>query len=281
MRRRLALAALASLAAAGACTEVTTDPQAPVSLAFDSLPAPAIVAGDSLRTVDGAAVALTARAFNVDGDEIADAPVTFTVVPPDTTAAARAAVGVSPEGYVLAADTARAGAATYRIVAQVGSLQSRPTARTSLTVVPRPDSLEAVAPTGVDTVLFYAVPDTTSGGRRAVNVKARVLHDSTPAPVGVGPYLVRFEVKGDSAAPAVLDSVRFINLTRRELTTVATTATSGEATARLLAYPKAGATAADSVILVARAWLGASATRALPARLAEVRLVVRLSGALP
>ena len=280
MRRRaiLPLVAVLGAAAAGACTEVTTDPQAPVSLAFDSLPAPSIVPGDTLRDVDGVASPLTATAFNVDGDPIAGAPITFTLVPPDSTPASRAALSVTPEGFVLAVDTARPSGSAYRVLAQVGNLQSRSTTRTTLTVVPRPDSLEVQAPTGNDTLLLYNATDSTSSGRRAVSVRVRLLHDSLgAAPVPVGPYLVRFEVVADSAAGAVLDSVRFIRESRREVTTVVATGTDGVATARLQAFPRANATAPDSIVLRASARRRLSPDAVGDVRASPVRLVVRVA----
>lgn len=254
-QRAAVLLLVGGAALAGACTEVPTDPAAPVSLQFDSLPAPSIVAGDTLRNVDGVATPLTARAFNVDGNPIADAPITFTVLPPDTTALSRAAVTVTPDGYVVAADTARASTLKWRVVAQAGTLQSRPTLRTEITIVLRPDSLEAVAPpTRADSVLIYDALDSTSSGARAENVRVRLLHDTITAEVlsgvATGPFLVRFSLAPDHTA-AVLDSVRFINGTRREITTVVATGADGVATARVQAFPKAGATASDEIRVLA------------------------------
>ena len=71
------LAAVVAAAVIGACTQVSADPKAVVALAFDSLPYPAVVSGDTLRDEAGVATALHATALNVDGDVIADAPVTF------------------------------------------------------------------------------------------------------------------------------------------------------------------------------------------------------------
>ena len=256
--RAAALLLVGAAAAAGACTEVTTDAGAAVSLTFDSLPAPSLVEGDTLRNVDGVATPLTARAFNVDGDPIEDAPITFTVIPPDTQEVWRTAITVSPDNYLVATGSALASTRTWRVVAQTGALQTRPTARTSVTIVLRPDSLEPVAPTGSDTLLIYNFPDSTSAAsRRGVNVRVKLLHDSLAAdvntPVGVGPYLVRFTVDTAARAAAVLDSVRFINGTRREITTVVATGTDGVATARVQAFPKAGQTAPDTIGVLATA----------------------------
>jgi len=164
------------------------------------------------------------------------------------------------------------------VLAQVGNLQSRSTTRTALTVVPRPDSLEVQAPTGNDTLLLYNATDSTSSGRRAVSVRVRLLHDSLgAAPVPVGPYLVRFEVVADSAAGAVLDSVRFIRESRREVTTVVATGTDGVATARLQAFPRANATAPDSIVLRASARRRLSPDAVGDVRASPVRLVVRVA----
>ncbi|HEY5491467.1 MAG TPA: hypothetical protein VIK25_09800, partial [Gemmatimonadaceae bacterium] len=56
----------------GSCTNVGTAPNAIVSLAFDTLPYPSVVAGDTLRDSLGRAAPLHALAYNADGNLIAN-----------------------------------------------------------------------------------------------------------------------------------------------------------------------------------------------------------------
>ena len=77
--RRLVVPAFVAIAtaAAGACSEIGTDPSAAVSIRFDTLPAAAIVQGDSLRDSLGFPAPVTATAFNAAGDTIRGASFTF------------------------------------------------------------------------------------------------------------------------------------------------------------------------------------------------------------
>jgi len=274
-RRCAALAAVMIAAALGAaCTEVGTDPDAPVSLAFDTLPAPSVVVGDTMRDVNGTATPLAAFAFNADGDSISSAEIRFVYVPADTTAAARSAVTIS-DGFVIASASAPALPAstlTHRVVAQAGSLQSQPPR--SFSIVARPDSAEAAASVATtDTVIKYGNPSDTTAVARMV-----VLHDSTAgAPsVPVPSYLVEFRI--ESGAPAVADSVLFVTGRRRSATLVTATSSSGIAEATVRAFVRPGVTTADSIVIRGYAHYGRdpSTGEPRPLRGSPVRMVVRL-----
>src|SRR4051812_38951113 len=76
---RMTLAALVGCISLGAlaCSDVSTNPSVAIAIEFDSLPWPAVVAGDTMRDSAGNVVALRAIAFNSKGDTILGAPVRF------------------------------------------------------------------------------------------------------------------------------------------------------------------------------------------------------------
>ena len=173
--RLIVMAALAAAAAFGACTQVGTDPNVVVSLAFDSLPYPAVVAGDTLRDENGVARALHASALNSSGKEVAGAPVQYLVLD--------SAVTVTSGGFVVSTDTSKRSA---HVLAQVGTLQSR---TVTIVVTPRPDSLAAAGT--VDTVR-YVLADNTTQISAPITLQIVSRTPTTPAPVGG--WIVRFSV---------------------------------------------------------------------------------------
>lgn len=79
MNRGITIFALiaAGIVAATSCTDVPTEPDAVLSLSFDSLPSPSVVLGDTLRDSTGTARRLFATVFNFQGEVIPNAPVVF------------------------------------------------------------------------------------------------------------------------------------------------------------------------------------------------------------
>jgi hypothetical protein len=79
VKRRALPAVLATVGMAGlvpaACVDLSTDPDEIVAIEFVAPRWPSIVAGDTLRDATGAIVALEARLFGGDGDEVFGAPV--------------------------------------------------------------------------------------------------------------------------------------------------------------------------------------------------------------
>ena len=63
--------------AALACGDVSGSSTSVLSIQFDSLAAPSVVVGDTLRDRTGAVIRPTVHAFNFRGDEILPAPVRF------------------------------------------------------------------------------------------------------------------------------------------------------------------------------------------------------------
>lgn len=140
--RHLAAPALvATVALAAACAEIGTDPDAVVSIEFNRLPSPAILVGDTLRTLEGepALVRDSVRLFDQATDTIKDATVRSGIRFVATIDTARIAWD-STGGYIVS--TAATGLRTVGIQAQAGGLFPPPV---SLAIVPLP-------PTRIDTV---------------------------------------------------------------------------------------------------------------------------------
>jgi hypothetical protein len=259
-RRRALVPAFIALAAAaaGACSEVGTDPSAPVSIAFDTLVS--VVQGDTLRDSLGFATPLRATAFNTKGDTIHGAPFTF--IARDTTNT----LVVEPTGAYVVAKNGTAGTPGVTLQAALGSLQfTRP-----LTIVARPDSIVGTTPAS-GTSLIQA-PDTAALRKKNLTkaLTVRVLHDTTPAPTPVNSWRVSLAVldKPDS----LLDSVRVADANGAFIQS-AVTAGDGTATAYLRLYPKKGlpnGLERDSVIVQASAVY----RNAEPLRGSPVRIVV-------
>ena len=178
---RLRAAAVASgalaLVIAGvlACGDVTGGSTSVLSIQFDSLSAPSVVVGDTLRDTTGAVILPVVHAFNFKGDEILPAPVWFQS--PDS--------GVSVDSLtgILFADSLRSTPA--RLIATVGNLQ----AIQSVNVTLRPDLFAAEH--GFDS-LSYSLVDTTLNVSPQLTVK--LTHGVAPNDSAVKSYIVSFAI---------------------------------------------------------------------------------------
>jgi hypothetical protein len=169
-----------------ACGDLTANSDAVLSMEFDTLGAPSVVVGDSLRDTTGALLKPVVRVFNGKGEEIQSPTVRFQS--PDS------GVRVDSITGVIRADSLRSTAA--RIFASVGSLQ----AVQRIAVTLRPDSLAAI--TGADTIR-YSLTDSTQNLSKALNVK--LIHGISPNDSAVGSWIVSFAiVSQDDPALAVL-----------------------------------------------------------------------------
>jgi hypothetical protein len=171
---RVALAAGAVVVIA-ACTDIPTSDSAVLAISADTLPAPAVVLGDTLRDSTGRATALQAIVYNFKGDVIANPTLSFLALD-------RGVKVDSKTGFVIG-DSVRNTPA--RIAVSAGSLQ----VIQSLLVTLRPDTAFAV--NGRDT-LVYSPLDSTKNVSPALSV--RVLHSLTSADSAVNSYLVSFAV---------------------------------------------------------------------------------------
>jgi hypothetical protein len=229
---------------ASACTDVGTSPSTPVSLAFDTLPAPGVVYGDTLRDINGVAAKLTAHAYNSDGREIPDAPITYFLS--DANAAS-----VSGDAYLIArTDTLKK---SFTVRAQVAGIPSANARTVELTY--RPDSVDrgATALTKEDTLYFAG---TDSVKLLDASLSVRVQHVPNPAKPDSGlrpvkAWLVKFRV----IDPVTDDSTRADTLLANEgsvRSTVDTTNADGVAARKIRFFQSGGLVAVpDSVVVEA------------------------------
>ncbi|HVD61062.1 MAG TPA: hypothetical protein VNC11_09335 [Gemmatimonadaceae bacterium] len=169
---------LAAASCALACTDIPTGDNAVLAIAVDTLAAPAVVVGDSLRDSTGKAVPLTASVYNFKGNLVSSAQVRFHALD-------RGITVDSVTGFVTG-DSVRDTPA--RIVINVGSLQ----ALQQLLVTVRPDTVFAV--NGRDS-LAYSLVDTTKNISPALSVRVRHTLTTDSA---VKNYLVSFAITSTS-----------------------------------------------------------------------------------
>ncbi len=228
-RQRGAVAALLLAVSMASCTDVSTDPQVPFSLQFDSLPAQAVVLGDTMRGEGLIPAKIPVKVFNSSGGLVSDSLITLRGIDTVSVNSFRVIGGLQVFGQVLST--------AVRIVAQAGSLQSQ---TQTFAVVPRPRTIVAG-----DTIADSIVYDFTDSTTRFANITAALL-DSTQT--AVNGLRVRFRVA--SFTTAILDSVRLISPSGGRAI-VSTTTTGGIATIRVKAYPKTGATGTGTIVVEA------------------------------
>lgn len=177
---RLIAAIFASVgitALADACGDINTDPKVIASIAIDSIAAPSIVAGDTLRDSLGIVRRLHATAFNLQNEVVTGLAIRYRS--PDLRVTVDSITGI------VTADSVRP--TPVRLVAQAGGLQTIPD---SLYVVPVPDSVIAINPRDS---LLYSLRDTTLDVSNALSV--RVVHRTTATIVDpVQHYLVSYSI---------------------------------------------------------------------------------------
>jgi hypothetical protein len=240
LARRGVVAALLMAATLAGCTEVSTDPQVPLSLQFDSLPSLAVVVGDTMRDTALAAARINVRVFNSAGGVVSDSQIRVIGIDTASVNAFRLLSGLRVVGRTVTP--------TVRIVAQSGSLQSQ---IQTFAVVPVP--LGITNGDAVNDSIFYNAADTT---RRSADVKvsvfSRVAPDTTT--LFLNGLRVRFRVA--SFADSLLDSVRLVPAATSGSVTGSRTATSAlitgnTATIRVKVYPKPSRTAAGLITIEA------------------------------
>jgi hypothetical protein len=218
----VALVALAIFA----CTDVSGSSTSVLSIQFDSLAAPSVVVGDTLRDTTGAVIVPVVHAFNFKGEEIIPAPVWFQS--PDS------GVSVDSVTGITVGDSLRS--TPVRIVATVGTLQA--IQRLDLTL--RPDLL---APVHDRDSLAYLVNDTTSN---VLTVK--LTHGVAPNDSVVKSYIVSFAIVSQSAP----DLGTLVN-DRGQPSVVDTTDADGVAGRAIRLHPLSVTSAVDSIIVNATA----------------------------
>jgi hypothetical protein len=179
-RRVAAFAGALALAAAAACAEAGTDPSTALSLVFDTLPAPAVVKGDTLRDSLGRAVKLSARAYNAKDQLIVDAPVQFLVLDP-------AFARVTGDGYLIGDSITTTGA---RVLASVTGLQTPPQL-VRVTFVPT--SAERARSDTTGSLLYLPLP-TELFTSDSLAVRVRGTNPTTGADTLVHYWVVRYQI---------------------------------------------------------------------------------------
>lgn len=241
MRKVLCAAAMGVLVAG--CAQETVGPEAPVAIALESLPFPAVVVGDSLRDTTGAVAPVRAQAFNYRGEELPDVLLSYLILDRGAT--------IDTETGIVHGDSIRD--TPVRVVAFLGGLQTQ---SQQLFVVPAPDSLSITA--GQDT-LAYSLVDTTMNVSAPLAVR---LLSGGATPVPVRGWLVSYEISyATDPALAIL-----VGDAGRE-STIDTTAGDGAASRRVRVRPEHLTATADSVVLLATARYRGAHVRGSPARL--------------
>ena len=170
-----------------ACTE-SISPDDPFSLEFEPLPAPSIVSGDSLRDIDGTAIALQAIAYNLRGRPIDDAGISFIVI--DTAEA----ITLTETGHIVATGSRRG---TVRLIAATGTLQSAPRL---IEIVPPPSAAQRVGPP--DTLRYsFSNPSLNTSDP----LEVQVTWDSANAPVPMYVVGFRLEELTDTVVALIVD----------------------------------------------------------------------------
>jgi hypothetical protein len=205
-------------------------------IAFDGVPYPALIAGDSMRDALGGAAPFTASAFDAAGRLIVDADFTFFTL--DT------GVVIGADG-VLRATTRRDG--VVRVVAALDGLQSQDR---TVRVVRRPDAVRAETPLSLD--LPYVIPD-SAPLNVAPEMRVRVVSgDSLDIGPNVGGWLVRWRVvhAGDTLA-ATDTALVALQTTNGLRSTRDTTTAEGTSSRRLRVFANRIVVPSDSFVVLA------------------------------
>ena len=233
---------------ASACTDISGDANAVLSLQFDTLASPSVVVGDTLRDTTGAIILPSVHAFNYHGNEIASARVYFQS--PDSAVTVDSATGIVVGDSLFPSPA--------RIIATVGSLQA--IQRINLTL--RPDSI--AAQNGVDTISYSLLDTTKNVSKDPLSVL--LFHGGTRDSV-VTNYIVSFQIVSQSNP----DLAELVNDAGRA-SSVDTTDGSGIAGRKIRVHPVnlGNGTTVDSVIVQATAKYHGQPVTGTPVRLVMV-----------
>jgi hypothetical protein len=243
----VALAAVV-FAAAVSCTNIPTSESAVLSLTLDTLPAPAVVVGDTLRDSTGRMTPIHATVFNFQNGVVTTPELRFHALDRGLT--------VDSLTGIVTGDSVRDTPA--RIAISVSGLQ----AVELLGVTLRPDTVLAV--NGRDS-LAYSLLDSTKNISPSLSVRVR--HSLTSADSAVKSYIVSFAVVSPSD-PLLATLVNDAGIASR----VDTTDVSGLAGRSIRLNPVRLTALNDSVIVQATVKYRGAQLRGSP-----VRLVLKVS----
>jgi hypothetical protein len=234
--RVVAPLALVLAAVAGACTNTATAPTRIVSLEFDTLAYPSVLAGDTLRDSLGRVAPLHAVAFNGDGAVIANPAIQYLSL--DST------VAISPTGIVTA--QARSGGA--RIIASAAGLQS---VQRILLIARRPDTL-VITGKPVDTLSYALIDNPSTNVSNAFGVRV-ITRDTAGGVTGSTGWLVSYQAfyRGKTLVQSDTTVAALWNKSSAAPSLVDTTTADGSAGRRLRLRPVGLQAVRDSFVVLA------------------------------
>jgi hypothetical protein len=201
----------------GSCTDVSTAPTKAVAIAFDSLPYPSVVTGDTLRDSLGRVAPLHALAFNSAGALIVNPAITYIALDTGLT--------IDPTGIV----TAQIRNGLVRVVASMNGLQS---VLNTIAVSRRPDSVVATGDTNV--TLAYTIPDSAAANVTPLLGVRVATRDTSGGITGTQGWLVSYQTFWHGLALSQSDTtVLSLWDDGTRLTALDTTAADGSAGRRL------------------------------------------------
>ena len=227
-RRGVVAALLASAAVAG-CTGISTDPQIPLSIQFDSLPSQAVVVGDTMRGGDLLPARIALQAFNSSGAAISDSQLRLIGIDTASTNAFTVISGLRIVG--------RAVVPVVSVVGQAGGVQSQ---TQTFAVVTAPTAMSRLPADSTDSLVYDRVDTST----RFVDTRVRVVAGTT----ALSGLRVRFTVV--SATDSLVDSVRIVSPASGRVVSSALL-NAGDATVRVKAWRKGAARGRGVVTLEA------------------------------
>jgi hypothetical protein len=249
--RLVAVAASALLSfAAITCSDISGSSTSVLSIQFDTLAAPSVVVGDTLRDTTGAVILPVVHAFNFKGEEIS--PVVVRFQSPDSGIVVDSVTGT------IVGDSLRSTPA--RIVATVGTLQ----AIQNLDVTLRPDLVAAL--NGRDSLSYSLLDTTLNVTPQPLTVK--LTHGVAPDDSAVKSYIVSFAIVSQSN-PGLTELINDAG----KPSLVDTTDTNGVAGRSIRMHPLflTSGTTVDSIIVNATARYRGAQVSGSP-----VRLVLKL-----
>ena len=222
-RRAGSIGAFAAAMAAYACSQVSTSPNAILSIQLDPPQLPSIVVGDSLHDTTGAVVTLGAVAYNANGDTVVGAEIRYIMI------SGRLFAHVDSITGQVVGDSA----GSARVTASVPGLQTLPQ---TIFVVLRPDSL-----TPLDSAHYVLDYNQATGRDTLFPIRVKLLNFTPPDTTGITPY--RLQYAFTNTLPNLNDDPTQVQLVNPALVPqlVDTTDASGQSTlslrATLLAAP--------------------------------------------
>jgi hypothetical protein len=230
------------------CTEISSNKADVLSVRFDSLAAPSVVVGDTLRDTLGVISPAHATAFNYQNDSIPSPTIRFRAL--------ERGVTVDSLNGLIIGDSLRATA--VRIIAAIGPVQAQQLLATTL----RPDTI--FNPATVPDSIVQSLLDTTKN--ISIGVGAKLVHRAavdSPVPA----YIVSFAI----TSPLDNASVELVN-DAGLASHVDTTSSDGTVSRRIRLHLNiTGTVVPDSVVIAATAKYRGAIVKGSP-----VRLVVKI-----